>query len=121
MNIISYNIRGLGRGIKWSAIRRMAHKEQIDLLCIQKTKRESIHRSACQALWGDREIGWESQPVNNTAGGLLCIWSEKVFKLQSSNIGSGYIMLVGKWLKEDQQVCIVNVYSPCDIHGKRQL
>ena len=69
MNIISYNIRGLGRGIKWAAIRRMVHTEQIDLHCIQKTKRESIHRSACQALWGDREIGWESQPVNNTAGG----------------------------------------------------
>ena len=99
----------------------MVHKEQIDLLCIQETKKESIDMRSCQALWGDKEIGWEMQPAANTAGGLLCIWSEKAFKLQSSIIGSGFIVLVDQWLKEAQQVHIVNIYSSCDIQGKRSL
>ena len=53
MNIITYNVRGLRRGIKWSSIRRMVKKEHIDMICIQETKKEVIEKSMCQALWGD--------------------------------------------------------------------
>lgn len=42
MNIISYNIRGLGRGVKWSSIKRLVTKYQADILWIQETKREQI-------------------------------------------------------------------------------
>ena len=121
MNIISYNVRGLGRGVKWAAIRRMVRKEKIDLLCIQETKTENIDMSVCQALWGDSEVGWELQPATNTAGGLLCLWSEEDFKVHSKVIGSGFILLVGQWLKEAQQVHIVNIYSPCDVQSRRSL
>ena len=27
MNIASYNVRGLGKGVKWAAIRRLINKE----------------------------------------------------------------------------------------------
>jgi len=50
MNIISYNVRGLGRGVKWAMIRRMVRKEKVDMLCIQETKKENIVVSMCQAL-----------------------------------------------------------------------
>jgi len=60
MNIISYNIRGLGRGVKWSAVRRLVLKHQVDMLCIQETKREQIDKTICQALWGDSDLSWES-------------------------------------------------------------
>ncbi|KAH1214268.1 hypothetical protein GmHk_14G042037 [Glycine max] len=60
--------------------------------------------SVCQALWGDSEVGWELQPAANTTGGLLCLWSEEDFKVHSKVIGSGFILLVGQWLKEAQQL-----------------
>ena len=28
MNVITYNVRGLGRGVKWAAIRRMVKKHR---------------------------------------------------------------------------------------------
>lgn len=59
MNIISYNIRGLGRGVKWIAIRRLVTKHQTDMLCIQETKREQIDKAICQALWGDTDLSWK--------------------------------------------------------------
>ena len=40
MKIITYNTRGLGRGVKWAVIRRMVQKERVDMLCIQETKKE---------------------------------------------------------------------------------
>lgn len=91
------------------------------MLCIQETKKEIIDKSSCRALWGDNNVRWEMQPASNTAGGILCLRSERAFKLQSKVIGSGFILLNGQWLKEDQQVHIVIVYSPCDIQNKRVL
>ena len=60
MNIITYNVRGLGRGIKWPTIRRMVNKQHIDMLCIQETKKEIVDRSMCQALWGHTDVRWEA-------------------------------------------------------------
>ena len=59
MNVISYNVRGLGSGVKWAAIRRMVWKEKIDLLCIQETKTEKIDMSVCQALWEVSFFLWD--------------------------------------------------------------
>jgi len=64
-------------------------------------------------------VRWEAQPANNTAGGILCMWSKETFKLQDKVIGGGFIYLRG--FKEDQQVHIVCIYSPCDIQNKRLL
>ena len=121
MNIITYNVRGLGRGVKWPTIRRMVNKQHIDMIYIQETKKEVIEKFMYQALWGDSEVSWEAHPASNSAGGILCIWSEKTFKLERKVIGNGFIMLVGKWLKEAQQVHVINIYSPCDIQNKRVL
>ena len=59
MNIVSYNVRGLGRGVKWTTIRRLVKKHQEDMLCIQETKKEQIDKTMCQALWGDPKVSWE--------------------------------------------------------------
>lgn len=52
MNIISYNVRGLGRGVKWPTIKRLVIRHKVDMLCLQETKKEFIDKSTCQALWG---------------------------------------------------------------------
>lgn len=121
MNIISYNVRGLGRGVKWPAIRRLVNEHHVDMLCLQETKKEIVEKSMCQALWGDAEISWESCPSSNAAGGIICIWSERSFKVESRYTGAGFIMLIGKWHQETQPVHIINIYSPCNLQNKRVL
>jgi len=121
MNIISYNIRELGRGVKWAAIRRLVKQEHVDMICIQETKRESVDKIMCQSLWGDDGVSWEMQPASNTAGGILCLWSEQTFKLQMKVVGSGFIFLRGEWVREAQQVSVLTIYSPYEIQNKRLL
>ena len=87
MNIITYNARGLGRGVKWPAIRRLVNKQHVDMLCIQETKKELIDRDICHALWGDPDVQWADQPATHTAGGILCLWSEKVFRMGRKMMG----------------------------------
>jgi len=47
MKIVTYNIRGLRRGIKWKAIKKLVVKEQGDMLCLQETKKEMVDRIVC--------------------------------------------------------------------------
>ncbi|KAG4980841.1 hypothetical protein JHK82_034090 [Glycine max] len=77
MKIISYNIRGLERGVMLAVIRIMVKRERINILCLQETKREQVDKAVCQALWGDADVSWEMQPSCNSPGGILCIWSQK--------------------------------------------
>ena len=121
MKIITYNIRGLGRGLKWALIRKLVKKERADMLCLQETKREMIDKKVCQALWGDSDASWELQPACNSAGGLLCIWNEETFKLENKLIGNGSIYLEGIWLTDGGKVMIVNIYLSCDAVFKRNL
>ena len=100
MNILSYNIRGLGRGIKWASIRRLVGKHKIDLLCLQETKRDSLDKALCQTLWGQSDFEWEWVPAVNTAGGLLCIWNNNNFQVEVKTAERGFIMLEGVWMAE---------------------
>ena len=121
MKLISYNVRGLGRGVKWGAIRRMIKQETVDLICLQETKKEMVDKPMCQALWGNVDVNWEMLPATNSAGGILCLWSDKSFRLQRKIIGNGFILMVGEWIQEAQMITLVTIYSPCDIHNKRIL
>ncbi|KAH1197534.1 putative ribonuclease H protein [Glycine max] len=91
------------------------------MLCLQETKKDSIDRTLCQAIWGSDEVKWEMQPAINSAGGILCMWTESIFKLQNKVTGNGFILLEGVCNREDMKICIVTVYSPCDINNKRLL
>ena len=68
MNIISYNVRGLGRGVKWGAIRRLVKHEGVDMICLQETKKELVDKAMCQALWGHVDVSWELLPAK---GGVV--------------------------------------------------
>ena len=83
MKIVTYNIRGL----KWAPVRKLVSKEQVDMLCLQETKKEMIDKALCQALWGDVEVRWEMQQAINSVGGLFCIWSDKTFKMEKQVLG----------------------------------
>ena len=119
MNILSYNSRGLGSGIKWSAIRKLTLSHKIDIMCIQETKKESIHKKLCLYLWGDSSVTWECDPSSNAAGGLLCISNNDSFMVERRVVGRGFIMLEGWWIKDNKKVFIINVYAPYDLQGKR--
>ncbi|KAL5144990.1 LINE-1 retrotransposable element ORF2 protein [Glycine soja] len=113
--------RGLGRGIKWASIRSMVRRQKIDLLCLQETKKESMDKDVCKALWGCSDFDWECVPAVNTAGGLLCVWDSFNFRVESKIAERGFIMLEGVWRAEDHRLVVVNIYAACDLAAKRLL
>ncbi|KAH1199243.1 mRNA-capping enzyme [Glycine max] len=67
---------------------------------LHETKKDNIDKTLCQAIWGSDEVMWEMQPANNSAGGILCMWTETAFKLQNKVIGNGFIFLEGECIRE---------------------
>ena len=118
MNILSINSRGLGSGVKRSAIRKLTLANKVDILCIQETKKDSVDKKLCQYLWGDSHANWECLPSSNAVGDLLCIWNNESYEVDKRVVGNGFILLEGKWVKENK-VIITNVYAPCDLQRKR--
>ncbi|KAG4982806.1 hypothetical protein JHK87_027555 [Glycine soja] len=106
--------------VKWSAIRKLTLANNIDILCIQETKKESVDVKLCQYLWSDNSVSWECVPSSNAAGGLLCIWNNGSFLVDRRVLGRGFIMLESTWIKENKRVFIINVYAPCELQGKRE-
>ena len=121
MIILSYNSRGLGRGVKWAAIRRIISKHKVDLVCIQETKRENFNKYICQAIWGDSTAQWDYVPSVQAAGGLLCMWNNSTLEVVRRVKSRSFLMLEGRCILNDQRLVIVNVYAPCDLDGKKAL
>ncbi|XP_028206315.1 uncharacterized protein LOC114389777 [Glycine soja] len=121
MIILSYNFRGLGRGVKWAAVRRLIVKHKVHLVCLQETKRENFNKSICQAISGDSTGHWDFVPSVEAVGGLLCMWNNSTFVVERKEKGRSFLMLEGTCCCNNQKLIFVNVYAPCDLVGKKAL
>ncbi|GKV11959.1 hypothetical protein SLEP1_g23168 [Rubroshorea leprosula] len=102
-------------------IRDIVRKERIQFLALQETKMEVVDRKVCRKIWGTDEYDWIMKPSEGLSGGLLCIWSSKVFKKKNVLEGRNYIGVYGLWGEEETPVYILNIYSSCLLTDKRAL
>lgn len=55
------------------------------------------------------------------SGGLIMLWRRSSFVLTNELHGQNFLGVEGVWGSEQIPVTIVNVYSPCDLRGKKLL
>lgn len=120
MKILSINIRGLGGLAKKDEIKKLIDEEKPDCIFIQETKMEVIDHNFCYSLWGNNHCDWAFVPSIGRSGGLLSVWGLGAFSISSSFSGTGYLGISGVW-SCGVQCSLVNIYSPCDLEGKRSL
>lgn len=121
MKIMSFNVRGLGEGAKRRVIKERVIQNQVEVLFIQESKLQHVDKRICSQIWGDSSFDWRSIPAINRGGGLVCIWNPTTFTLGDCVIGTGFLGLIGVWNNTQQHCVLVNVYSACDMIGKRAL
>lgn len=109
----------MGGRIKKGAIRNLVQKENVDFICIQETKLESIDFSLCKILWGGEEVGWMFKESIGSPGGLLCMWNKAVLSMEVCYQGRGFICVKGRWGDQRIPCSIFNIYGPCDPYGRR--
>ncbi|XVF10646.1 hypothetical protein REPUB_Repub07fG0200300 [Reevesia pubescens] len=114
MKLITWNIRGLGRREKRRAVRNVVISIKPDMIFLQETKREEVDRRIIRSVWGSNTDCFESSSAVGAAGGLISIWKDDFFLLQSKVITQRYILLVGR-IKIVNFLCgFGNIYAPND-------
>ena len=93
MNILSLNITGIGGAVKKNYVRDMISREQVDMLCLQETKSSDFSRVKVFLIWGTNEVDWVENKAVNSAGGVITMWSNKVFQLSSFKNGRNFSVL----------------------------
>lgn len=89
MNILSYNVRGLGGSQKRKELMGIIRKEKIDFICIQETKMEMINSEICRQFWGNEDFDWAFMGARGASGGSLMFVEKILFRDGSMFRGSG--------------------------------
>jgi exonuclease III len=75
--IISWNVRGLNERDKRLRISNLLRLWKVDIICLQKTKMESISNNFVQSLWGCPYMDWCRVDSRGASGGILIMWDRR--------------------------------------------
>lgn len=120
MQIISWNIRGLGSSIKKWFLFKLIKKRKLDVVFVQETKLENVDVFAIQKIWGHGEFDFACLSAIGASGGLLVIWNKEFFKADYVITHRSFIMLQGV-IYNVFPCTLINIYVPNDVANRRIL
>ncbi|XP_057808558.1 uncharacterized protein LOC131023037 [Salvia miltiorrhiza] len=121
MNLLSYNIRGLGSVAKQRDVTDLVKGQKIDFCCLQETKMEVFRDLFCKSWWGSNYIDRAIRNSEGRAGGIVCLWNREVFEASSTWDLPGAVVVNSRYKEGDILCCIINVYAPVGSGDKRIL
>jgi hypothetical protein len=102
-------------------LKELVRKEKIDFLAIQETKLESVSDALCYSIWDSEDCHWCFLLDVGNSGGILSIWCKSSSSLIFNFSGEGFVGVCLEWGVHNKICFVVNIYSKCDIAGKRRL
>ncbi|GAU46455.1 hypothetical protein TSUD_402220 [Trifolium subterraneum] len=118
MKIFSYNIRGLGAGEKRREVRRLIMEKRPDVFCLQETKLEVVDDALCRSLWGSETVQYSYKPAVGASRGIITMWDASTVNVWMSVTMSHCLLVKGKFIKNNVDFVLTNVYAPCDNRGR---
>lgn len=73
MNLICWNIRGVGGLVKSTAIRNLVLERNPALMALLETKHSIINSQRTKKWWTKDGFCWEDVPAINGGGGLILV------------------------------------------------
>ena len=113
MLAISWNIRGLNSKIKRSSLRKKIQTHNPAFVFIQETKSENFTEKSIISIWNEPGIQHIFSPSIGNSGGLLSLWNENFFQIESQQISRHWIAICGTITLSNFRCCLINVYNPC--------
>ncbi|XP_016178468.1 uncharacterized protein LOC107620885 [Arachis ipaensis] len=92
-------------------VKSLKKKYNLNMLGLLETKREVLTKYNIARLWGHSSVDWEFVESVGTAGGLLLIWDEVVFKIQNCYKGERWLCVEGVLTKTNFLCAFCLVYG----------
>lgn len=120
-DLLSWNIRGLGRERNRKNLATLIRKNQLRIVCIQETKQEFINEQQKKEIWDDTDIRVVMQTSTGLSGGIMTFWNNELIELQASVSQSGGLGCKFKERKKWEVFIVINIYAPQDKGAKIEL
>ncbi|GMI63973.1 hypothetical protein HRI_000066600 [Hibiscus trionum] len=116
---ISWNIRGMGQREKKTSARNLVRANKPQVTFVQEIKMTKVEDRTIKFICGNQsDTGSAISPSVGASGGLLSIWNNKFFKLESSMIWNNFIIMQGSIRPIKMKYNLVNIYPP-NYQGER--
>lgn len=112
--ILSWNIRGLNARIKRSSLRKLVLNHKPNFTLIQETKMETLDKRILKSICNDDQAEFVLSPSQGNSGGLLTVWNNDFFSMESCKTAKNWIALCGVFPATKFKGCIINIYNPCE-------
>ena len=113
MIILSWNIKGLGSGIKHREVRNIVRRFKVDFLILYETKVELCSRSLLHNIGGGRLSQWEILHSQGASRSILIGWDDKTVSILASHVGSFSLSVKFKNSLNNFEWWLTGVFGPC--------
>lgn len=72
MKLITFNLKGMGGGVKKRAVARLAQVKRPDIVFLQEKKFKNYEARLIERTFGHRHMEFNGEPAVGMSGGLLC-------------------------------------------------
>ncbi|KAH7690552.1 RNA-directed DNA polymerase protein [Dioscorea alata] len=79
MNLVTWNVRGLGRPAKRFLVKDLLHINFADVCCLQESKLDSVSALIWREIGGSRLDDFAYLPSQGSAGGIIIGWNSSLF------------------------------------------
>lgn len=93
MNIVTWNVRGLGRASKRSLVKDFLKLHFVDVCCLQESKLEDISSTTWREIGGVSIDQFSFLPVRRSAGGVILGCNSLVVSGQLVQVGVFSLMV----------------------------
>ncbi|XP_022741900.1 uncharacterized protein LOC111293429 [Durio zibethinus] len=114
IKVISWNVRGLGSRTKKKALKKLISKQILSMIFLQETKNSPPDSRFLKYLWSRDAFKGEWVGSNGRSGGLISLWSEQFFTLESSFINHRFTLLQDTINALNIPCIFVNIYAHND-------
>ncbi|KAJ9545225.1 hypothetical protein OSB04_024932 [Centaurea solstitialis] len=111
----------MGKESKRSWAKKMVSDHKISFLCLQETKVVIEHEWQVKSVWGGNNLGFAALDSSGNSAGILTVWNDNLFKLQSSFKQEGFVAVLGLWQGNNAKLGVINVYAPQNARRKKEL
>ncbi|KAK2635808.1 hypothetical protein Ddye_030600 [Dipteronia dyeriana] len=121
MNLLSWNIRGLGREEKKKVIRNLVYRFKSEIFFIRESKLKVFDSSVVRKLggaWLTRGVGVDSE---GASGGIITLWKEDSFLVKACISSRSCIILAEVLVNLNKEVVLCNIYAPTVAKERREL
>lgn len=120
MNILFWNVRGLGNPGRRRQLIEVVKENKIDVICLQETIRVSFKMRELNSFCSNKDFEWLTKPAVGHSGGLLLGINSDLFKILDRDVGEFCLGMVLESKLDNKRWVIYNIYGPVQSEKKDQ-